>query len=71
MKVEVIEKEEKKEEFIYPFIGCSRIRTVLFCSSSKGTILKSTDPFEVGQYVDDWKMDQFKQLEGKVILEND
>jgi hypothetical protein len=72
MKVEVIEKEEAVE---YPYLGKSESNgdIVLFTARKTGMCIASNKG-HIGQYLVEgtgWNENNFKQLNGKVILEND
>jgi hypothetical protein len=75
MKVEVIEKEEMKEELEFPFIGINKNdgKVVYFYADEKGVVLNPANDshFKEGEHFIHFIMGAYEKLNGKVILEND
>lgn len=70
MKITVVHKKELNA-ISFPKLMSSRVgkQIVLFNESQKGTVL-SSDCRQYGYYSDCWNMDEFKDFEGRITLEN-
>lgn len=76
MGVIVNKVDNKKHEFLYPFIGICSERgnevIVLFSKENTGTVIFSNcnNDHEIGDYADNWYMNSFTKYNGKITLEN-
>lgn len=77
MKVEVIEREEKKEVMTFPVLMKRKDSSlvVLFKENGGGTVMVATSVYPTGWYSEDWVSclndSIWQKFTGKITLENE